>query len=201
MNTKNIYGVPFDFPIVGYEGKSVNYLRLFSAKTDNELDINIFNEGGYIEAVKNSIETETISKVLYPSDAVDSGKELRFIQQYFFVSCAIQDIVRRFLEKSNDFSHLPDKVCIQLNDTHPAIAIAELMRLLVDIHGQEWDTAWDITTRVFAYTNHTLLPEARKPGQRESSVKSCRATCRLFMKSTAVLWILHVPSSETTAPN
>ena len=160
MNTKNIYGVPFDFPIVGYEGKSVNYLRLFSAKTDNELDINIFNEGGYIEAVKNSIETETISKVLYPSDAVDSGKELRFIQQYFFVSCAIQDIVRRFLEKSNDFSHLPDKVCIQLNDTHPAIAIAELMRLLVDIHGQEWDTAWDITTRVFAYTNHTLLPEA-----------------------------------------
>lgn len=160
MNTKNIYGIPFDFPIVGYEGKSVNYLRLFSAKTDNELDINIFNEGGYIEAVKNSIETETISKVLYPSDAVDSGKELRFIQQYFFVSCAIQDIVRRFLEKSNDFSHLPDKVCIQLNDTHPAIAIAELMRLLVDIHGQEWDTAWDITTRVFAYTNHTLLPEA-----------------------------------------
>lgn len=160
MNTKNIYGVPFDFPIVGYEGKSVNYLRLFSAKTDNELDINIFNEGGYIEAVKNSIETETISKVLYPSDAVDSGKELRFIQQYFFVSCAIQDIVRRFLEKSNDFSHLPDKVCIQLNDTHPAIAIAELMRLLVDIHGQEWDAAWDITTRVFAYTNHTLLPEA-----------------------------------------
>ena len=160
MNSKTIYGVPFDFPIVGYNGKSVNYLRLFSAKTDDELDINIFNEGGYIEAMKEKIETETISKVLYPSDAVESGKELRLKQQYFFVSCAIQDIVRRFLEKSNDFKHLPDKVVIQLNDTHPAIAIAEMMRILVDVHGQEWDDAWDITTKCFAYTNHTLLPEA-----------------------------------------
>ncbi len=160
MNTKTLYGVPYDFPIVGYEGKSVNYLRLFSAKTDDELDINIFNEGGYMEAMKEKIETETISKVLYPSDAVESGKELRLKQQYFFVSCAIQDIVRRFMEKSNDFSKLPEKVCIQLNDTHPAIAIAELMRILIDEHGQEWDKAWDITTQVFAYTNHTLLPEA-----------------------------------------
>ena len=160
MNTKTIYGVPFDFPIVGYNSKSVNYLRLFSAKTDDELDINIFNEGGYIEAMKEKIETETISKVLYPSDAVESGKELRLKQQYFFVSCAIQDIVRRFLEKSNDFKKMPDKVVIQLNDTHPAIAIAEMMRILVDIHGQEWEDAWDITTKCFAYTNHTLLPEA-----------------------------------------
>lgn len=160
MNTKNIYGIPYDFPIVGYDGKSVNYLRLFSAKTDNELDINIFNEGGYFEAVKSSIETETISKVLYPSDAVESGKALRFVQQYFFCSCAIQDILRRFLEKSNDFSQLPEKVVIQLNDTHPAIAIVEMMRLLIDIYGQEWDAAWEITTKVFAYTNHTLLPEA-----------------------------------------
>ena len=160
MNTKTIYGVPFDFPIVGYNSKSVNYLRLFSAKTDDELDINIFNEGGYIEAMKEKIETETISKVLYPSDAVESGKELRLKQQYFFVSCAIQDIVRRFLEKSNDFKKMPDKVVIQLNDTHPAIAIAELMRILIDTHGQEWNDAWDITTKCFAYTNHTLLPEA-----------------------------------------
>ena len=160
MNTQNIYGVPYDFPIVGYNGKSVNYLRLFSAKTDDELDINIFNEGGYIDAVKDKIATETISKVLYPSDAVESGKKLRLTQQYFFVSCAIQDIIRRFLEKCNDFKKLPDMVCIQLNDTHPAIAIAEMMRLLVDIHGQEWDDAWDIVTKTFAYTNHTLLPEA-----------------------------------------
>ena len=160
MNTKTLYGVPFDFPIVGYDGKSVNYLRLFSAKTDDELDINIFNEGGYIEAMKEKIETETISKVLYPSDAVESGKELRLKQQYFFASCAIQDILRRFMEKSDDFSKLPEKVVIQLNDTHPAIAIAEMMRLLIDVHGQEWEDAWNITTQVFAYTNHTLLPEA-----------------------------------------
>lgn len=160
MNTKTIYGIPFDFPIVGYNGKSVNYLRLFSAKTDDELDINIFNKGGYIEAMKDKIETETISKVLYPSDDVESGKELRLKQQYFFVSCAIQDIIRRFMEKSDDFQKLPDKVVIQLNDTHPAIAIAEMMRVLLDVHGLEWEDAWDITSRCFAYTNHTLLPEA-----------------------------------------
>lgn len=160
MNTKTIYGVPFDFPIVGYNGKSVNYLRLFSAKTDDELDINIFNKGGYIEAMKDKIETETISKVLYPADDVESGKELRLKQQYFFVSCAIQDIIRRFMEKSDDFQKLPDKVVIQLNDTHPAIAIAEMMRILLDVHGLEWEDAWDITSRCFAYTNHTLLPEA-----------------------------------------
>ncbi len=160
MNTKTIYGIPFDFPIVGYNGKSVNYLRLFSAKTDDELDINIFNKGGYIEAMKDKIETETISKVLYPSDDVESGKELRLKQQYFFVSCAIQDIIRRFMEKSDDFQKLPEKVVIQLNDTHPAIAIAEMMRMLLDVHGLEWEDAWDITSRCFAYTNHTLLPEA-----------------------------------------
>ncbi len=160
VNTQTLYGVPYDFPIVGYDGKSVNYLRLFSAQTDAELDINVFNEGGYMEAVKDKIKTETISKVLYPSDAVESGKALRLTQQYFFVSCAIQDILRRFLEKSNDFHKLPEFICIQLNDTHPALAIPEMMRLLMDEYGQEWDTAWEATCKIFAYTNHTLLPEA-----------------------------------------
>lgn len=160
INTKNIYGIPHDFPIVGYAGKSVNYLRLFTAESDRDLDINVFNKGGYIEAVKDNIEVETISKVLYPSDEQESGKTLRLTQQYFFVSCAIQDIIRRFMEKSNDFEKLPEMVCIQLNDTHPAIAIAEMMRMLVDIHGQKWEKAWGIVTKVFAYTNHTLLPEA-----------------------------------------
>ena len=160
VDTSTVYGVPYDFPIVGYEGKSVNYLRLFSAKTDDELDIKIFNEGGYIEAVKDKIKTETISKVLYPSDNIEQGKTLRLMQQYFFVSCAIQDIIRRFLEKSNDFHLMPDYVCIQLNDTHPALAIAEMMRLLMDQYGLEWDDAWAVTTKIFAYTNHTLLPEA-----------------------------------------
>ncbi len=159
-NTHTLYGVPYDFPIVGYNGKSVNYLRLFSAKTDDELDINIFNSGGYIEAVRDKILTETISKVLYPSDNIESGKELRLTQQYFFVSCAVQDMIRRFLEKSNDFYKMPDYICIQLNDTHPALAIVEMMRQLLDVYGQEWDEAWNITTKLFAYTNHTLLPEA-----------------------------------------
>ncbi|MBR3501371.1 MAG: glycogen/starch/alpha-glucan phosphorylase [Alphaproteobacteria bacterium] len=159
-NTHTLYGVPYDFPIVGYDGKSVNYLRLFSAKTDDELDINIFNSGGYVEAVRDKILTETISKVLYPSDNIESGKELRLTQQYFFVSCAVQDIIRRFLEKSNDFYKMPEFICIQLNDTHPALAIVEMMRQLIDVYGQEWDEAWEITTKLFAYTNHTLLPEA-----------------------------------------
>lgn len=160
VDTKNIFGVPYDFPIVGYEGKSVNYLRLFSARSSDDLDINLFNDGGYLDAVKEKIETETISKVLYPSDAMESGKELRLKQQYFFVSCACQDIVRRFLEKNNNFKELPKDVVIQLNDTHPSLAIPELMRILVDLHGQRWEDAWNITTQVFAYTNHTLLPEA-----------------------------------------
>lgn len=160
VDTHRLYGVPYDFPIVGYNGKSVNYLRLFSAKTDDELDINIFNSGGYMEAVRDKIRIETISKVLYPSDNIVSGKQLRLIQQYFFVSCAVQDIIRRFLETNNDFIKLPEEVCIQLNDTHPALAIVEMMRLLLDVYGQEWDDSWNIVTKVFAYTNHTLLPEA-----------------------------------------
>ncbi|HCU59340.1 MAG TPA: glycogen phosphorylase [Alphaproteobacteria bacterium] len=160
VDTNKFYGIPYDFPIVGYQGKSVNYLRLFSAKTDEELDLKIFNEGGYMEAVKDKIKTETVSKVLYPSDNFEEGKHLRLLQQYFFVSCAIQDIIRRFLEKSNDFKKMPEYVCIQLNDTHPALAIAEMMRLLMDQYGMEWDDAWQITTHIFAYTNHTLLPEA-----------------------------------------
>lgn len=159
-NTRPIYGIPFDFPIVGYNGKSVNYLRLFSAEGDETLDINVFNKGGYIDALRDKIASETISKVLYPSDAIESGRELRLKQQYFFVSCAIQDIIRRFLEKSNDFHKMPDYICIQLNDTHPALGIPEMMHQLIDVYGQSWNTAWDITTRIFAYTNHTLLPEA-----------------------------------------
>lgn len=158
--THTLYGVPYDFPIVGYDGKAVNYLRLFSAKTDDEFDIDIFNNGGYIEAVEDKIKTESISKVLYPSDAIEAGKALRLSQQYFFVSCAVQDILRRFLERNNDFDKLPKEVCIQLNDTHPALAIVEMMRLLMDVYGQEWNDAWNIVTKVFAYTNHTLLPEA-----------------------------------------
>lgn len=160
VDTETIVGVPYDMPIVGFGGKTVNYLRLFSARSSSELDIKTFNEGGYIKAVEKKIKSETISKVLYPSDAVEAGKELRLVQQYFFVSCAISDIMRRFLEQNTDLRDFPKKAAIQLNDTHPTLAIAELMRVLMDIHGLDWDTAWGITEKTMGYTNHTLLPEA-----------------------------------------
>ncbi|MBR1945481.1 MAG: glycogen/starch/alpha-glucan phosphorylase, partial [Alphaproteobacteria bacterium] len=160
VDTETIVGVPYDMPIVGFGGKTVNYLRLFSARSDNQLDIKTFNEGGYIKAVEKKIKSETISKVLYPSDAVEAGKELRLTQQYFFVSCAISDIMRRFLETNTDLRDFPKKAAIQLNDTHPTLAIPELMRVLMDVHGLDWDTAWEITEKTMGYTNHTLLPEA-----------------------------------------
>ena len=160
VDYKEVLGVPYDMPIVGYGGKTVNYLRLFSARTSDELDIKIFNEGGYIKAVESELRTETISKVLYPSDESEAGKELRLVQQYFFVSCSITDIIRRFLENHLDFNLLPEKVAIQMNDTHPALAVVELMRVLIDNYNVPWDKAWNITTNTFGYTNHTLLPEA-----------------------------------------
>lgn len=160
VGTDHLLGVPYDMPIVGYGGKTVNYLRLFSAHSTNTLDLETFNKGGYVEAVEQNIKVETISKVLYPSDAIEQGKFLRLIQQYFFTSCVINDIMRRFLENHTDFNELPEKVAIQLNDTHPTLAIVELMRVLLDIYRLDWDQAFDITRRTMAYTNHTLLPEA-----------------------------------------
>ncbi len=160
VDTVHILGVPYDMPIVGYGGKTVNYLRLFAAKSTNTLDLETFNKGGYVEAVEKNIQVETISKVLYPSDAIEQGKYLRLMQQYFFTSCVINDILRRFLESHTDFNELPEKVAIQLNDTHPTLAVVELMRLLVDVYRLDWDNAFDITLRTMAYTNHTLLPEA-----------------------------------------
>ncbi len=160
VDTETLVGVPYDMPIVGFGGKTVNYLRLFSARSSSELDIKTFNDGGYIKAVEKKIKSETISKVLYPSDAVEAGKELRLLQQYFFVSCALSDIMRRFLETNTDLRDFPKKAAIQLNDTHPTLAIPELMRLLMDVHGLDWDTAWEITEKTMGYTNHTLLPEA-----------------------------------------
>ncbi len=160
IDTKQILGIPFDMPIVGYSGKTVNYLRLFSAHSTNTLDLETFNKGGYVKAVEQNIQIETISKVLYPSDDIESGKYLRLMQQYFFVSCVISDILRRFFEEQMDFEKLPEKVVIQLNDTHPTLAIVELMRMLTDVYRLDWDRAWAITQKTMAYTNHTLLPEA-----------------------------------------
>ena len=160
VDADHIMGIPYDMPIVGFGGTTVNYLRLFSAHSTNALNLQVFNEGGYVDAVENNIKTETISKVLYPSDSFEAGRNLRLVQQYFFVACAINDILRRFLEDFDDLHLLPEKVVIQLNDTHPTLAIVELMRLLMDVHGFSFEDAFDVTSRTMAYTNHTLLPEA-----------------------------------------
>lgn len=160
VDWKFIVGVPYDMPIVGYGGKTVNVLRLFSARSYHEFDMQIFNSGDYISAVEQKIASETISKVLYPSDSVAAGKELRLTQEYFLVACALRDIVRRYTQQHDTFDQFPRKAAIQLNDTHPALAIAELMRILVDENRLPWERAWEITEQTFGYTNHTLMPEA-----------------------------------------
>ncbi|MCG8016876.1 MAG: glycogen/starch/alpha-glucan phosphorylase [Candidatus Thiodiazotropha sp. 'RUGA'] len=150
----------YDTPVPGYHNDTVNNLRLWSAKAHEAFDLNQFNQGEYTEAVVGKTLSENISKVLYPNDSSTMNKLLRLKQQYFFVSASLKDILRRFFTDHDDLYELPEKVAIQLNDTHPAIAIPEMMRLLMDKHQLEWQPAWEITTRVFSYTNHTLLPEA-----------------------------------------
>lgn len=159
-NTKKLQGIPYDIPIPGYGTNTVNYLRLWESKAPEEFDFDAFNRGGYDEAVREKNVSETVSKVLYPNDKTESGKELRLIQQYFFVACSLKDIIRRFRKNNEDWTDFPEKVTIQLNDTHPAIAVVELQRLLHDVYGMPWENAWAIVTKTFAYTNHTLLPEA-----------------------------------------
>ncbi|GGW67502.1 glycogen/starch/alpha-glucan phosphorylase [Alishewanella tabrizica] len=156
-----IKGVPWDIPIVGYDGSSVNVLRLWESRASDFFNWDVFNSGGYIDAARENVEAENISKVLYPNDETDAGKELRLIQQYFFCSCSLKDIIRRYKRRhADDWSYFAKQVVIQLNDTHPAVAIPELMRILVDRAEMAWDDAWAICQQVFAYTNHTLLPEA-----------------------------------------
>ncbi|MEY4299452.1 MAG: hypothetical protein RIR25_688, partial [Verrucomicrobiota bacterium] len=157
---RKLIGVPYDIPIPGYGTETVNFLRLWESKAPEEFDFDAFNRGGYEEAVRQKNMAETISKVLYPNDHTEAGKELRLLQQYFFVACSLRDILRRFHKDNADWENFPDKVAIQLNDTHPAIGIPELQRLLTDEFGLSWKKAWGIVTRTFAYTNHTLLPEA-----------------------------------------
>jgi starch phosphorylase len=155
-----IVGVPHDMPIVGYGGRTVNTLRLYSARASSEFDIEIFNRGDYVRAVEEKMHSERISKVLYPADSYEAGKELRLLQEYFFVACALRDIVARYLRKHSSFDAFPDNVAIQMNDTHPALAVAELMRMFMDQHRLPWERALDLTVRTLGYTNHTLLPEA-----------------------------------------
>jgi starch phosphorylase len=161
VDSKTILGVPHDIPIAGFGTGTVNLLRLWASKATEDFDLAAFNSGGYVEAVREKAIGETVSKVLYPNDKSEAGKELRLVQQYFFVACSLRDILRRhFRTPGNSWENFAEKVAVQLNDTHPAISIVELMRILLDEHHIMWDTAWGIVTRTFAYTNHTLLPEA-----------------------------------------
>ncbi|MCY3023256.1 MAG: glycogen/starch/alpha-glucan phosphorylase [Planctomycetota bacterium] len=160
VDTKPVIGVPYDTPIVGYGGNTVNTLRLWSARAAEEFHLDDFNAGDYVAAVEYKVAAENLTKVLYPNDNVYAGRELRLKQQYFFVACSLHDILRRFREDCADWSRLPDHVAIQMNDTHPSLAVPELMRLLMDREGLEWEQAWDLTVRTLGYTNHTLLPEA-----------------------------------------
>ncbi|MDI1320111.1 MAG: glycogen/starch/alpha-glucan family phosphorylase, partial [bacterium] len=161
VGTKTILGVPHDIPIAGFGTGTVNLLRLWASKSTEDFDLEAFNRGGYVEAVREKAIGETVSKVLYPNDKTENGKELRLMQQYFFVACSLRDIIRRHLRhRDNTWGNFADKVAVQLNDTHPAISIVELMRILLDEENMEWDAAWKITSATFAYTNHTLLPEA-----------------------------------------
>lgn len=161
VDTQEVMAMAYDSPVPGYRNDTVNNMRLWAAKSTRDFELSYFNHGDYERAVGDKVLTETISKVLYPNDNVFEGKELRLKQEYFFVSATLQDIVRRFRKVQGDsFSRFPEEVAIQLNDTHPAIGIAELMRILVDLQGIPWATAWEITQRTFAYTNHTVLPEA-----------------------------------------
>jgi starch phosphorylase len=155
-----LYGIPFDRPVVGYGGKTINTLRLWAAAATDYFDFQEFGSGDFIGALGERLEAESLTRVLYPDDSTTLGRRLRFVQEYFLVACSVADIVRRFRRLHNDWDRLPEKVAIQMNDTHPAIAVAELMRVLLDDAHLGWDDAWSLTRRTLAYTNHTLLPEA-----------------------------------------
>jgi starch phosphorylase len=153
-------GIPYNRPIVGYGGKNVNTLRLWAAAAPDYFDFDEFSQGDFVSAMVHTLTAQSLTRVLYPNDSTRQGLALRFVQEYFLVACSLADIVRRFRQLGNEWSALPDKVAIQLNDTHPSIAVAELMRILLDEAQLPWDQAWDLTRRTLAFTNHTLLPEA-----------------------------------------
>lgn len=155
-----LLGVPYDRPVVGYGGDTINTLRLWGVTAREEFDYKLFNSGDIVGSIHSRLISEIVTRVLYPDDSSAYGKGLRFLQEYFLVTCSLTDIIARFRAHNSDWGLLPDKVAIQLNDTHPALAVAELMRILLDRAGLDWDVAWDITQRTLAYTNHTLLPEA-----------------------------------------
>jgi starch phosphorylase len=156
----NLLGMPYDRPVVGYGGKNINTLRLWAAAAPDYFDFQAFSHGDFVGALAHRLAAESVTRVLYPDDTTSMGQALRLVQEYFLVACSLADLVRRFRRTNTDWDALPDKVAIQLNDTHPSLAVPELMRILLDEAGLSWDRAWDITRATLAYTNHTLLPEA-----------------------------------------
>lgn len=160
VDWQDMVGVPYDIPIVGYGEKTVNYLRLFAAKASENFDMQIFDTGDYIRSIHNKVYSELISKVLYPSESISFGRELRLVQEFFLVFCSLRDIMRRFQKQNKNLDDFPKYVAIQMNDTHPSLAVAELMRVFVDERRLPWEKAWALTTRTLAFTNHTLMPEA-----------------------------------------
>jgi starch phosphorylase len=156
----SLIGIPFDRPIVGYGGKTINTLRLWSAAAPDYFDFKEFGTGDFVGALSETLQAESLTRVLYPDDSTTAGQGLRFLQEYFLVACSLADLVRRFQRHNTDWNELPGKVAIQLNDTHPSMAVAELMRILLDDAHLGWDQAWELTKKTLAYTNHTLLPEA-----------------------------------------
>jgi starch phosphorylase len=156
----SLYGIPFDRPVVAYGGKTINTLRLWAAAAPDAFDFQRFSSGDFVAALAESLAAESLTRVLYPDDSTTLGKALRLVQEYFLVACSLADLVRRFRRGNADWNQLPEKAAVQLNDTHPALAVPELMRLLLDDAHLGWDVAWDLTQRTLAYTNHTLLPEA-----------------------------------------
>ena len=156
----SLFGIPFDRPVVGYGGKTINTLRLWAAAAPDYFDFQEFGTGDFVGALAETLEAESLTRVLYPDDSTTAGQGLRFLQEYFLVACSLADLVRRFLRHNTDWEKLPEKAAIQLNDTHPSMAVAELMRILLDDSHLGWDQAWDLTRKTLAYTNHTLLPEA-----------------------------------------
>src|SRR5512144_130895 len=158
--TSNLIGLPFDRPVVGYGGKTINTLRLWAAAAPESFDFQAFSHGEFVSALAERLAAESLTRVLYPDDSTSMGQALRFVQEFFLVACSLADLVRRFRRSNTEWSALPGKVAIQLNDTHPALAVPELMRILLDEARLGWDEAWDLTRQTLAYTNHTLLPEA-----------------------------------------
>ena len=156
----SLFGVPFDRPVVGYGGKTINTLRLWAANAPDYFDFEVFSHGDFVGAVAETLTAESLTRVLYPDDSTSMGQGLRFLQEYFLVACSLADLIRRFRRSNTDWTALPEKVAIQLNDTHPTMAVPELMRILLDDAHLDWDKAWDLTQRTLGYTNHKLLPEA-----------------------------------------